>query len=72
MYQCLLGVHPFWKSQDTYEDLADSICNSREYLNNEEFRKLDKKWQSLISKLLKTQRVHRFHNPEQIIKLLNK
>lgn len=72
LYQALLGTHPFWQGEMTWDQLKEVVCTSNAHLETEAFQKIPRRWQLLIGKLLEKQRALRFASAKQAATILEK
>lgn len=72
LYQAVMGIHPFYHTGISRQNLHAAICTSNAHLENAEFRSLPNQWQVLISKMLGRHRAQRPQNAGQIGAILRK
>lgn len=72
IYQALIGRHPFYKANMSSSELQDNICNSNKHLKETGYKKLPRKWQLLLKKLLEKQRAQRVNTARIAAELLRK
>jgi serine/threonine-protein kinase len=72
LYQALVGRHPFWKINMTWQQLSDAVCTSEDHLKVPEFDSLPQKWKLVVGRLLEKERAKRPQNAAQVAGLLRK
>lgn len=72
LYQALVGQHPFWRNNMTWQQLSDAVCTSEDHLKVTEFNSLPQKWKLVVGRLMEKERAKRPQNATQVAELLRK
>jgi serine/threonine protein kinase len=72
LYEALVGQHPFWQNNMTWQQLSDAVCTSEDHLSVPKFDALPQKWKIVARKLLEKERAKRPQNAAQVAVLLSK
>jgi serine/threonine protein kinase len=72
IYQALVGGHPFATDGITYGELKARVCQSTEYLNQQDFQSLPSQWRLITKRLLAVERAKRPKAASQVADLLRR
>lgn len=70
LYQAIVGIHPFWRTGLSMDELCHEVCNSDSCFEYEGFAALPRTWQTLLRRMLRKERIQRPIDASLLGKLL--